>query len=146
MGVKFGETVKAQLFKIICERIAGGETLKAITRGTEIIPGQKNPDRNTVVLWTLKNEEWAKEFKAAGIAQLDFWRDEMIDICDDESRDQVPDGKGGYKSDNTSVNRDRLKVDTRKWIMCKLHPERYGDKVGIEGDKDKPITVHIKIV
>lgn len=57
------------------------------------------------------------------------WESEINNIADDQSRDQVPDGKGGFKSDNTAVNRDRLRVDTRKWLMAKAMPKVYGDKV-----------------
>ena len=38
---------------------------------------------------------------------------------------EIADGGG-------DVQRDRLRVDTRKWLMSKLHPERYGDKTKLE--------------
>lgn len=144
--VNYPEEVKALIFNTVCDRLSKGETLNAICTGKPIIPPHKNPDRHTITNWSLKNKEWGDQLHAAGLALLDYWRDQMIDIADDESRDQVPDGKGGFKSDNTSVNRDRLKVDTRKWIMCKLNPGKYGDKVEVGGNKDQPLTVNVKIV
>ena len=39
-------------------------------------------------------------------------------------------------ADNEWINRSRLRVDTRKWLMGKLAPKKYGDKVQqeISGD------------
>lgn len=49
-------------------------------------------------------------------------------IAEDQSRDLMPDGKGGFKSDNTAVQRDRLRIDTLKWHCSVLNPEEFGAK------------------
>lgn len=50
----------------------------------------------------------------------------MLDIADN--------GEGDPK-------RDRLRVDTRKWLASKLKPKKYGDKVDLthSGPGGKPI-------
>jgi hypothetical protein len=60
---------------------------------------------------------------------MDTWVEEMVDISRDESRDLQPDGKGGMRSDNTAVNRDRLKCDNIKFIASRIHAKKYGDKI-----------------
>ena len=57
------------------------------------------------------------------------WENKLLEIANDQTRDLQPDGKGGFKSDNTAVNRDRLRVDSMKWIMAKRLPRVYGDKI-----------------
>ena len=71
---------------------------------------------------------------------LENWAGEIVEIAQDSSRDiletetSYTDSKGNVtekterRSDNTAVNRDRLRVDTLKWLMCKLRPSVYGDK------------------
>lgn len=56
------------------------------------------------------------------------WEFKIMQRCLDESRDQMPDGKGGFKSDNTATQRDRLVTDNMKWLMSKLMNKVYGDK------------------
>ena len=34
--------------------------------------------------------------------------------------------------DYENINRARLKIDARKWLMSKLHPRRYGDRVAAD--------------
>lgn len=81
------------------------------------------------------------------------WADEIVQIAKNETRDYqtvtIFDGKGNVRktyvqSDNTAVNRDRLKVDTMRWLMAKLAPKVYGEKViqEITGADGGPVQYH----
>lgn len=61
---------------------------------------------------------------------LDAVADEAMDIADADDR-----SPGG-------VNRDRLRVDTRKWLLAKLAPKKYGERTVIAGDPDAPIELN----
>lgn len=37
----------------------------------------------------------------------------------------------------------RVEIDARKWFASKLFPKRYGDKLELAGDKERPLTVEI---
>ena len=39
------------------------------------------------------------------------------------------------------VERSRLQIDARKWILSKMLPKKYGDKVTLSGDSDNPVRV-----
>ena len=49
----------------------------------------------------------------------------------DKHGTQDDDGQGNTEVvfDSTAVQRNRLRVDTRKWLLSKLAPKKYGDKV-----------------
>lgn len=66
-------------------------------------------------------------------AQADFMAEEMLKIADEYRRTEIE-----YHSDQCSsttvqdnVQRSKLQVDTRKWLLAKLHPKKYGDKVEV---------------
>lgn len=40
---------------------------------------------------------------------------------------------------STAVARNRLRIDTRKWVLSKMLPKVYGDKLELSGDPAKPI-------
>jgi len=64
--------------------------------------------------------------------------DELIDIADDSSNDvMLKEGRNGTISaiDHENINRSRLKVDTRKWLLSKALPKLYGPLLG-GGDMD----------
>ena len=58
---------------------------------------------------------------------------ELEDIGDQAARAQTA----------VEVNGLRLKADNRKWLLSKLAPKKYGDKLELSGDKESPLTVQI---
>lgn len=72
----------------------------------------------------------------ARAAQMDTWADEIVEIADDASEDYVgreaADGSIERVFDAEKVQRAKLRIDTRKWLMSKLAARRYGDKVEVE--------------
>ena len=55
-----------------------------------------------------------------------------------------PDGR----ADNALVQKQRLQADTRKWLLSKLLPRQYGDRVTAEiaGDNERPLISRIELV
>jgi len=107
----------------ILARVGHGETLTAICSEDGM------PGRTTVYRWSEEREEFRAAYVRARDWQMESWADEIQATAADESRDIQHDADGRPRSDNTAVNRDRLKIDTKKWLMARLNPKRYGDKV-----------------
>ena len=73
------------------------------------------------------------QYARARELQMEAWADEIVEISDDGTNDwmerQLRDGKTEEVLDHEHITRSRLRVDTRKWIMSKLKPGTYGDKL-----------------
>jgi hypothetical protein len=54
--------------------------------------------------------------------------EEILEIADDASRDTIQ-TEHGQRADNEWIARSRLRVDARKWLMARLAPKKYGDKM-----------------
>jgi hypothetical protein len=67
--------------------------------------------------------------------------DEIIEISDSPC---MFDGR----PDAALVQRARLMVDSRKWLLSKVLPKRFGDKVTTEvtGDPNAPLLTRIELV
>lgn len=96
---------------------------------------------STVVLWLRQDEEFSTQYAIAKEAQCDLLAEELIDIADDSSMDIVVTEEGRSSVDREHINRSRLRVDTRKWILSKLKAKKYGDKIEISGNADAPLVV-----
>ena len=74
-----------------------------------------------------------EEYDIARQLQAEAWSDEIIDISNDGSKDtyEVTSKTGTVylKTDHEVINRSRLRIDARKWIMARLHHERFGDRI-----------------
>ena len=67
---------------------------------------------------------------------------EILEISDAEYLDS--EGRG----DNARVRQARLRVDARKWLLSKMMPRKYGDRVTTEiiGDSDAPLLQRIELI
>ena len=66
--------------------------------------------------------------------------DQVMEIADDDAKDFVMNAKGDLVPDYENINRSRLRVDTRKWLLSKALPKIYGDKLELkepEAHKDE---------
>jgi len=112
---------------IICERLAEGESLRAICKDEGL------PSRTTVFKWLIDNPQFASQYARAREAQADALFEDILEIADDSRQDVKIVGEDEREVCNTEfVQRARLRVDARKWMAGKLAPKKYGDKVAME--------------
>lgn len=118
----------------ICLRVADGETIRQIARDEHM------PHSATLYRELGRGGEFCDQYVIAKNAQLTRWEDELIEIADDGSNDwverEVDNGRITVVADTDHMNRSRLRVDTRKWVMSKRAPKKYGDRAIVQGDED----------
>ena len=113
-----------ELADLICERIA------IHPWGLEKLCAHYNdlPDKTTINRWRVKHREFREKFAEAKSSQIETLVDEIIDILDDSSRDTMTNELGAIVSNNAAITRDKLRIDSRKWLAAKLLPKVYGNK------------------
>lgn len=100
------------------------------------------PAEVTVYQWVLHKPEFAKKYRAAREMQQERHLEEIKEISDDGSNDTYLDDDGNPRTDHDVIARSKLRVDTRKWIMARMSPRKYGDKVDLNHgvQPDNPLT------
>jgi len=90
-------------------------------------------------------EEARLKYARAKEIQCDVIAEHMIEIADDNSEDIMTIEKNGKEielENREFQNRSRLRIDTRKWILSKLYPKKYGDKLEIDNKSvPEPLVV-----
>jgi|SRR6516162_5774745 len=61
--------------------------------------------------------------------RLEMYAEELVAIADHAARGT---------SHPEAINQARLRTDTRKWVLSKLLPETYGNRVKLTGDLEVP--------
>jgi hypothetical protein len=102
------------------------------------------PTAGTVLDWVEKYPAMAEQYAYARSVGYKLLADEIIAISDEadvEARYQNEDVK--LVLDATAVARNRLRIDTRKWMLSKMLPKVYGDKITSEvtGANGGPVQV-----
>lgn len=113
----------------ICSRIAEGYTVRQIARELDCTHG-------AIFHWVAEDSDFAHQYARAKLAQADRFADELIEISDhggnDWLRRENDAGEPIEVPDHEHIQRSRLRVDTRKWLMSKFAPKKYGDKLELE--------------
>ncbi|MHC2241118.1 terminase small subunit-like protein [Bradyrhizobium elkanii] len=112
-----------EIFDEICDRMANGQGLRKICEDPEM------PSRQTFLRWIEKDTGRQAKYQTAREALMDWYAEDIVEIAWDSSKDTIKDGKGEPKANHEWINRSRLKVDTLKFLMAKLHPKKYGERL-----------------
>jgi hypothetical protein len=81
--------------------------------------------------WLAQHAEFRDQYAGAREAQADYYAEEILEIADDGSNDWM-ERNGKVVEDHEAINRSRLRVDTRKWLIARMAPKKYGDRVVAE--------------
>jgi hypothetical protein len=121
----------------ICRRLAGGESLEKICQDTRF------PAAPTVRGWVQDGRQpFTAEYTRAREIGWQVIAESMLEY----GLGNVT-GPDGYV-DNGEIQRLRLLSENRKWLLSKMLPRQFGDKVTQEivGDADQPLITRIELV
>lgn len=133
MAKKLGRPTKftQELADAVCEQIAQGKSMRTVCAPDEM------PAIATLFRWLREYESFREQYARATEERTEAMAEDILDIADDGSNDLMTIQKGDmtYEIENKEVtNRSRLRVDTRKWLMAKMKPKKYGDKLDLTSD------------
>ena len=126
---------------LICQRLAEGESLRSICRDEGM------PSEATVRAWALDDVQgFSAQYARARSIGYDRLAEEMLAIADTPVLGVKT--KTNEKGETETVEGDmiehrRLQVDSRKWMLSKMLPKKYGDKVAMEhtGASGGPVRI-----
>lgn len=124
----------AEYAEIALTALTNGITLRECCRMEQ----QKNPHfpgPATFYAWACNGTggDFSLRYANARRALAIHWAEDIIEISEDGKNDwkerRRANGEIVSTVDAEAVQRSKLRVDTRKWLLSKLHPEVYGDRV-----------------
>lgn len=108
-------TFNAELAAQACEVIALSKS--GARKALDEVEGM--PNYVTLLGWADQNIELANLLAHARSIRLKAWREDVLDISDDDSLDP---------------NDRRIRIETRKWLLSKEMARIYGDKLDVTSD------------
>jgi len=124
--MKYSQEDKSRIIAEVLGLLTAGCSLRKATQLAGIVT-------NCWYGWCDGDAELATQYARAVDDGADAMADELLDIADSKPEDNV---------DMTSL---KLKVDTRKWLLSKRRPAKYGDRVQLAGDAENPLKVEATI-
>lgn len=146
---------RAAVMKAVCERVAHGELVKfaAIAEGTTA---------KSIREWALDEDALGALYARARESQAHALAEQALEIADGEDaltqmyEDAIEKEDERLKEANNKsrypviaalranlLNRDRMRMDARKWLTSKIAPRLYGEKLEVAGPGGGPLTVNV---
>lgn len=109
----------------ILDKLSIGKSLR------EICSADGMPSESLVRKWTVQDEEFGAQYARAREAGMEALGDEILQIADSQEGDVLVKEDGTAIVNHDAIQRAKLRVDTRKWIMSKIAPKKYGDRLDL---------------
>jgi hypothetical protein len=100
------------------------------------------PNPRVLFTWLEGNEAFKKRYRAAKNMQLELLGDEMVELADKERISNRLKQKQGARPEAISgdnVERSKLQIHTRMWLLARLMPTKYGDRPEPAKDKNNQL-------
>jgi hypothetical protein len=92
--------------------------------------------QSTFNRWVDADAKLAEDYAHAREDLIERMANEVLELADSD----VPE-TGDGKRDWQAIQQRKLQVDSRKWLLSKLSPKKYGDRLELAGDKENPLQV-----
>lgn len=120
--------VNKKTFDRICAWIEEGQSLRWCLRQ------EGTPSSSTFYEWLDSDEKLSKQYARATELRAEAIFEEILEISDTtEEGTTIQETDNGTKvTKGDMIQHRRLKVDARKWMLSKMVPKKYGDRLGLD--------------
>jgi hypothetical protein len=102
----------------VCRRLAEGASLREICR-------ENNVPESSFREWVRNDRDGiAARYQTARVLQVEAWSDLILEISNREDLD---------------AQEKRVRIDSLKWLMSRIVPKKWGDRLLVAGEVDSPI-------
>jgi len=122
----------------INERLSAGESLLRICRDSPNLPNAFTVRRWVVGIGIPKEHlaVFRANYEAARMSQADHMFEDIVELSNNAD-----------EFNQVHVNKSRLQVDSRKWVLARMNRVKYGDRsdLNVGGQADSPLATTAKI-
>lgn len=130
---------KAKACAEILAQIAEGLSLRAVCRKGD----DWTPTESTFRDWCGEDADLAAQYIRAREDRAELIFEQCLIIADSQEGDVVI-VDGVEQANHDAIARAKLKIDTRKWMLGKMQPKKYGEKLELSGNAESPLQVVIR--
>lgn len=139
----YSRVQKRRVLDKIYGLISGGDSVRNILRDSKL------PTQDTFYKWIGADEKEAESYVRACETRQEGIFEDIINIADDGTNDYMTITKGNetYNVEDKEVTqRSKIRIDARKWMLGKMNPSKYGDKIHTEHSGKVETTEQVFII
>jgi hypothetical protein len=116
---------------MILDRVRDGESVRSILDRTD---KELLPSFVTFYEWLNADAELSNQYSLACEVRAEKIFEDVLRIADGIDEVDEP----------VKIQRDRLKIDARKWMLGRMVPKKYGEKIEVDASVNANTTFNIK--
>ena len=132
----YSKEEKKKIIDFVCAEISNGKSLRSVLANNDGMPA-----RNTFLEWMDKDPEYANQYARAMEQRQEVIFEDILSISDDQEGDVIENEDGFEVVNHNVIQRARLRVDSRKWMLGKMNPKKYGEKVELDNKHSGEIRI-----
>lgn len=132
---KYTAADRAWVADDVLDSVASGKSVHAACKTAGVSSA-------TFKRWISEDAELKARFEAARAEGIEQMASEILEIADTEPN-LIADEKGA-RYDSAHINWHKLRISSRQWLLSKLVPNQYGDRLALAGDQEAPVAVVIR--
>jgi hypothetical protein len=136
MGRTFTPEQKAKACEEILAKVRGGMSLRAVCESGDDLTPTESSFRD----WCEDDEELAAQYTRAREDRAEKIFEECLAIADSQEGDVIK-VDGTDQPNHDLIQRARLRIDTRKWMLGKMQPKVYGEKLDLNHGGNLTINI-----
>lgn len=105
-----------ELGDVICAGIIDGKSLRSVLKEDGM------PHSTYFFRWVRENKEFAGQYARAMEERTEAMAEDILELSDN------------VEADSNKIQKVRLQTENRKWLMSKMKPKKYGDKLDLTSD------------
>ena len=118
----------------ICAELSIGKSLRTVCDADDM------PSVKTIFNWFRAYPDFLQQYTRAKEESADAMAEELLYIADNQEIGVTTTVKGDGSvetKEEDMLGHRKLKIESRKWLMAKMKPKRYGDKLDLTTDGEK---------
>lgn len=121
---------RAESSRVILEAVSNGRTLRSICAEEGM------PTSGTFLGWVMQDDALAERYRLARGLGLDVMADEIVEISNTPKigTKTVSKVTGLEITEADMTDHRRLQIDARKWLLAKMAPKKYGDRIEVDAN------------
>ena len=109
-------TYSQEIADRITEGITDGKSLRSVLKEDEM------PVSSTVYKWLREHKKFERQYVRACEERTEAMAEDIVETA------------SNVQADSNAIQKARLEIDTKKWLMSKQKPKKYGDKLDLTSD------------
>ena len=119
---RYPQEYKTDAVEKVFRGMSSGKSLSKVCREHDL-------PADLVRRWIISNEDYAYQYRQARLLMAQALVDKALHLAENAT--------------NHTIGRDRLEIDTLRWVAARMNPAEFGDRQIVDGNQNTTLEIRV---